>query len=350
MPSDCALRSFVVAGAAALAVACSTAPEIDGRKANECTTEEIAKAAQTSFEAKDWPRAADLAEFLLKNRFKSDQVETARWIAAESRFENQELPEAFIHYQRLMDENPFHRQAPLVVKRVWTIGKTLVEEDAKVFTDFSARHDVGIEALNFLVTRFPRSDLADDAWKELAEAFAADASWQSAADSYERLARDYADSEWVDLALYKVAGAYRAQSRGGDYDVDPLLRSHAALDRYLSRLPDGNFVKSAKDDRAALEREIGQRELEIAEFYRARGNEDGRLTHIANAAARFPDTPEAETARALLAELGATADVNAADLLKPRADRPPWRRGPATGATPGSESPADAPGAKPAKH
>ncbi len=312
---------------AAFAAACSTVPMIDGKRATDYSAEDVLKVAQERFDAKDWVGAADLAEFLLKNRFKFGRIEEARWIAAESRFQSGNLPDAFVHYQRLLDENPFHGQAALVAKRVWTIGKTLSEEQSASFTDFSARHDVGIEALNFLVTRFPRCDLADDAWKELAEAFAADEHWQAAADSYERLARDYPDSEWVDLALYRVADAYRRQSRGGDYDVDPLLRAHAALLRYVDRFADGNFVAQARADRADLEREIGRRELEIAEFYGERGNAGGRLRHIANAAARFPETPEALQARAILDAEGATVDLNAADLLRPREDRPPWRRG-----------------------
>jgi hypothetical protein len=243
-----------------------------------------------------------------------------RFIAAEGRFLADDYREALPHFRRLMDEFPHTTHDRVVVKRAFAIGKRYLDTPRTWFGDFGTERDVAIEALTFLVTKFPRSDLADDAWKELALTFFDDHQYQATADVWERLVREYPDSEWTDMALFKVSDAYRLQTRGQSFDADPLLRAHAALERYLVRYPDGNFVEQAKTQRATLEEQIAQRELDIAAFYAERHVVTGERLHKANAAARFPKT---DTAKAL-GNPGATE--HSVDLLKPRADRPKWEQ------------------------
>lgn len=301
---------------------CSSMPELDGRKANTFTPEELQAAGRKLLEEKRYTESADLLEYVIRTKFDYAQLEEVYFLAAEARFGEATYDQSFIHYRRLMDQYPYTRHAPTVGRRVWKIGKTLVDQPGRWFGDLSTRSDQGVEALNFLVTRFPRSSDADDAWKELAEAFARDHQWQAVVDIYERLMREYPDSEWADLACYKVTAAYRAQSRGFEFDVDPLLRSHAALRRYLRRFPDGNFVVQAEEDLRRLEDEVVLHEMEIARYYREVGVPQGERIHMSNAASRFPGSEEA---KGLDLEQAGEGE-GSLDLLQPRTERPPWRR------------------------
>lgn len=307
--------AFVVASSG-----CSLVPKVDGVSALDLTSRQVADAAQSAFSAGESAYAADLAEHVLKTDFDFDDLEAMRFIAAEGRFQSGDLREALPHYRRLLDEFPQTTHDRIVCKRAFAIGKQFLAAPRTWFGDFGTERDVGIEALTFLVTKFPRSDLADDAWKELAQTFFDDRQYQAAADVWERLVREYPDSEWTDLALYRVASAYRLQTRGQSFDADPLLRAHAALERYLTRYPDGNFVADAKRERAELEDLIAQRELDIAQFYADRDVVVGERLHRANAALRFPKSGTAQGVDA--SEL----DEHSADLLKPRADRPKWEQ------------------------
>lgn len=304
----------------AASAGCSLVPKVDGVSALDLTSRQVADAAQRAFAANESAYAADLAEHVLKTDFDFDDLEAMRFIAAEGRFQSGNLREALPHYRRLLDEFPQTTHDRVVCKRAFAIGKQCLAAPRTWFGDFGTERDTGIEALTFLVTKFPRSDLADDAWKELAQTFFDDRQYQAAADVWERLVREYPDSEWTDLALYRVAAAYRLQTRGQAFDADPLLRAHAALERYLARYPDGNFVADAQRERAELEERIAQRELEIARFYGERDVVLGERLHRANAAVRFPKTGTAQELRA------SEVDEHSADLLKPRADRPKWEQ------------------------
>lgn len=299
---------------------CSLVPKVDGVSALDLTSRQVADAAQRAFDADEPAYAADLAEHVLKTDFDFDDLEAMRFIAAEGRFRSGNLREALPHYRRLLDEFPQTTHDRVVCKRAFAIGKQCLAAPRTWFGDFGTERDLGIEALTFLVTKFPRFDLADDAWKELGQTLFEDRQYQAAADVWERLVREYPDSEWTDLALYRVASAYRLQTRGQSFDADPLLRAHAALERYLARYPDGNFVADAKRERAELEEQIAQRELDIARFYGDRDVVLGERLHRANAALRFPKTGTAQGLDA--SEHG----EHSADLLKPRADRPKWEQ------------------------
>jgi len=318
-------------------LACSTVPELNGRKASSYSPGELQAEARLLLKQTHFEHAAELLEYLMRTAYGYSRMEEVFFQAAEARFLMERYDRAFLHYRRLMTEYPYTSKAPAVSQRVWVVGKVLIEQQSEWFGDLSSLHEVGVEALNFLVTNFPRSPYADDAWKELAEALEGDHQYQAVVDIYERLIREYPESEWTDLATYRVTRAYRNQSRGFEYDVDPLLRSHSALLRYLKRFPDGNFVEQAQADLKVLEADVALHELEIAQFYQERGIPEGQRLHLSNAAARFPGTEPAIEASETLNDLFEGEHPDSLDLLKPRQERPPWERARAGQASPGRD-------------
>lgn len=306
---------------------CSTIPMVDGRKANEVDPDALlarASELQRGESQEQQRECAEIAEWFIRNRFDDPRLHQMRWLAAESRYTLGDYEDALIHYRRLLTDDPFTTRAGTIARRLFAMGKQLIHEEGRWFGDLSSRHDVGIEAMTLFVTSFPRDPEADDGWKELAQSVAGDGQHQAAADIYERMIRDYPESEWSDLAHFQVAQEYRALTRGGAYDVDPLLRAYAAFDRYLQRWPEGNSVAEARSAQQQIAEEIGGRELQLAEYYRYRGSLDGQRVHLANAAYRFPETSHAATARKLLQERGWSDALAALELLKARTDRPRW--------------------------
>lgn len=309
-----------------LPCACSTVPIVGEQSAATLSAEALHTAGRQRFDAKDYRGAAELLEFVLERHYDYAERESVRYLAAEAWFAAGELVDAFEHYRRLLTEAPLSPRAPDIARRVWQIGAELATRPAPLLGDFAAEHDVGVDALNFLVTTFPKSAYADDGWKLLADAFIADHHPEGAAEIYERLIRDYPDSEWVDLAMFRAAGTYADLTRGRRYDIDPLLWAHAALRRYLVAFADGNFATQARAQLAALEEEVSHRELELAAYYAERGSTPGMTLHLNNAANRFPDAAAARAARDRLAALQAPASLDSLDVLRPRGDRPVWRR------------------------
>jgi tetratricopeptide (TPR) repeat protein len=309
--------------------ACTTGPLVEGIRADQLSSAQILEAAERAHAAERHLETAEYAEYVLRNDFDFGPRGRVRFLAAEGRFGNRDFEDAIVHYRRLLDDDPLTPRAQEVAGRLWSIGRELVRAPAESdwFTDRSSRFDAGVEALQMLVTYFPGHELADDAWRELGLAFRDDGLHQAAADCFEHLARNFQDSEWSDFALYHVVAEYRALSRGGAYDVGPLLVAHAALGRYLEAYPEGNFAALARDERRAIEAEVVRRELAIAAFYRFRGNTAGEALHLANAATRFPAADGAAEAAALLVERGYEPAAGAPELLRPRQDRPRFAAG-----------------------
>lgn len=297
-------------------------PRIDGTPAYDLSTDAVLEAASAARESGDPARAAELYEYVIQHDYDRKDLSEVRIQAAESWFEAGRFEDAYEHDRRLMTEDPFTEHAEEISERAWTMGALMIRSKRILGDD----REVGLEILNFLVTRFSRSRHADDAWKELALDAAAAGQHRASIDIYERLLRDHPESEWADLALFEAARSYSMLTRGKRYDVDPLLLAHAAFGRYLRRYPDGNFATDAMAERSRIEAIVSYRELEIAAYYRARQEVEGERVHLANAAARFPDTEAAQLARALLLEMDLDPAGTSEELLRPRQDQPIWRR------------------------
>lgn len=276
--------------------------------------------------------AARRAEWVLRHRFEDPLAFEARRMAAEARLAAGDAAQAVVHLRRLMDEHPIRGRTPWVEETLWKIGRDLVRQESRWFDDFAAAHDTGVEALQLLVVRFPHGERADDAWKELGLSFEREGRWRAAIDVFERLAAEYPESEWADLALFRAAEDYRRLSGGPRFDVEPFLLAEAAARRYLERFPHGNHVEEARRALAEVRGEIARHEWSVAEYYRGLGDAEGERVRLANLVRRFPDTEAGKKARARLRRLGVdpSALEGSVERLRPSRVRPPWRSGPGT--------------------
>lgn len=247
--------------------------------------------------------------------------ETALFLAAECRYRLGFLDEAAATYQELVDAFPASRALPVVPRRLLAIGVAL--RDVKTVTllgviDERAR---AIEVLSRVVVDYPGSDVADDAWMEIARTHLDDGQPELAALAYERLLRDHPRSDRAEEARYLAVLAWRACTRGADYDVEPMLMARQAGVRYLRRHGRGGW--HADEVVAALQvlnRELAESERAIADFYERRGWTDGAALHDGNAD-ELLGVAAAERTAGL---------PRSTDNLRPSASRPPWDAGAGT--------------------
>jgi len=104
-----------------------------------------------------------------------------------------------------------------------------------------------------------------------------------------------------------------------------MLRAHSAASRYKNRFGRrGVHFQQAESLLAELEIQVVSSELDVADFYHARGEVLGERIHLANATLKFPNAPGARQASLRLEALGGPPDSIAIDRLIPQTERPWW--------------------------
>src|SRR5262249_15141569 len=137
------------------------------------------------------------------------------------------------------------------------------------------------------------------------------------ADAYRQIAKSYPDSEWADLAAYRVGECHQLESRGPEYDERPLYRAAAAYRRYLATRPHGERRPQAEAGLKQVEETLARGELARAQLYVMRERDHGARIHFANVALAYPSTKAAEEARSELSRRGWDLSLNSIDTLAP---------------------------------
>jgi outer membrane protein assembly factor BamD (BamD/ComL family) len=163
---------------------------------------------------------------------------------------------------------------------------------------------------------FPNSSKADDALAAVANYRFSRREYEDAVVFYQRLARNYPDSEWADLAAFRRAECWRLDTRGGGYEERALLRAAAEYRRYLGERPHGSFLKQAQEEMTWVDEQIAISEIKIARLYLQRNQDVGAQIHFANVALAYPRTTSADEARHELEKHGWDLSRNSLDTLK----------------------------------
>ena len=235
---------------------------------------------------------------------KEERAEAA-WVAGEASLAEGRHREAFLNYRYILENAPWHDRIGDIEDRLLVIGDAFLNDEQYGGTFFDDRGR-GVEALETLQAHFRRSENADDALLTVADYFARDdvREYIEAALSYEQLVNEYPESEWVEKALWQMGHVRLKAAQGAQYDRDDLLRAKAALVRSVEAHPRGMFVQRALEDIAVVDEALARSEVLVADFYASRGQEDGEVLRLANAALIYPETASGKEAIARLQAAG----------------------------------------------
>jgi outer membrane protein assembly factor BamD (BamD/ComL family) len=213
--------------------------------------------------------------------------------------------QAFKVIRSFTDDHPFSELRADIEYLQFRIGERLINSNGG-FLFFSSDKEDGRVVLEHLVQRaMLRRDVLADALRLLGEKAYVEGDWELARQRYTQLRRDHEDSEWVPLALFRMAMCRFATLEGAAYDLEEMELTR----RELAHLAEGRLENPQMRAQigAALRQVtewIGERHLMIAGFYRRIGNQDGEARHLRLAARDYGGTPAGERARAGLQRLG----------------------------------------------
>ncbi len=270
-------------------------------RAVQSTPEELFKQAGNAFESKNYPDAARGYRLLLEFYPDSPQSAPAYGQLLEAQFFSKQFDEALTTIDEILARGPDAETISHVVRRKYEIGAAFLTGTPRRFMGFPVSAErYAVEVLTSLVERFPYQRYSDDALFHIASYYIGKADFQKAELVYQRLIRDYPQSEWAGIAEYQIGLAALLRLKGVEYDFAPVDEAERRFGGYLRRYPRGDKAREARRGLETINRLRAERLLGIATFYLREEKPRAARQHLRRILEDHPDAPVAGRARELL--------------------------------------------------
>jgi outer membrane protein assembly factor BamD len=281
------------------------APEGGGRNALDLMNQ--ARAAEEKGHVLS---AAATYERVAKKYPRSELASEALFRAGGLRLSRQQYFSAFERFQEIVTLHPNSPDFDRVIGRQYDISTTLIDGAHNrwfglIRSPFSARGR-GIEYAETLLKNAPHSDYAPLALMNIARAQQQAGKDADAKDALDRLISGYPQSLLAPDAYLRLAQAYAADVQGPSYDQGATRQAITYYDDFTLQFPNDPSLPSAVKGRDDMKAVLAQGKIEVGDFYfRRRDNFVAARVLYNEAITLYPESDVAKIAKARLAEVDA---------------------------------------------
>ncbi|MGE3163450.1 MAG: outer membrane protein assembly factor BamD [Planctomycetota bacterium] len=265
------------------------------------TAVELLASSQAAFEAREYRDAATGLRWLLRRYPNSPEATPALRLLLDAQFLGQDYEAALVTIETLLKARPDADTVSEVVWRKYEIGSAFLAGRKRSFLGIPyAGGSYGVEILDSIVQRFPFLPFSDDALFHIAGYYFGRESYDEAELIYERLIRDYPQSEWLGIAAFQISASALKRLKGTEYDIEPLDKAELYLLRYQRTFPDGDKAEAVAAELKRIDAYRGERLLNVARFYLRDDKVRPAQIYLHKVIRDHPTTAAAEQARELI--------------------------------------------------
>ncbi|MBS3733380.1 MAG: outer membrane protein assembly factor BamD [Phycisphaerae bacterium] len=254
--------------------------------------------------------AADAAEEFLEDYPADPRCEEAMILWAQAERADGDFYDAFERYEAYLEAYPNGRYVERALRREYDIGVAFLEgrpRKALGIFRLPGAPD-GVEILEKLVARAPRSHASADALVKLADYWISEGKHARAVQTCDQYLELFSDApQTPDMMLKAARATYRA-FQGVPHDPTPLLEAEQRFAVFIERYPERAEKAGAKEVLDEIRRLRAAKLMETAEFYRRVDRPESAIYYCHRVLERYPSTPSADEARAALKALGAPVE------------------------------------------
>ncbi|MBM4030334.1 MAG: outer membrane protein assembly factor BamD [Planctomycetes bacterium] len=261
------------------------------------TPEQLLAGARQAMERKEYRSARRLAERVVSRHAASPVVVDAWLVAIDARIAQQSWVRAFEECEKLLAAHPQAPQRTAVLRREVQIGEAIAASHVNLLLFRLKRLEEGVKVLERVIEHAPFGPLADRALYAIGEAYFKDGDYQAAHDAYERLLKQYPNSDLVIRARVRRATANQRLAEGPAYDLAPAQAARRDMEDLARQSGSERVAGYARDLRDVMARS----DYDSGLFYFNRFSIDGGVRYMKAVMARYPDSEYAERAERILA-------------------------------------------------
>lgn len=266
----------------------------------EATAPELLDNSRRAFESREYRDAAVGLKILLRTYPNSPEAPAALRLLLDAQFLARDYESALLTIEALLKQRPDADAVAQIVWRKYEIGSAFLAGRKRSFLGIRySGGSFGVEILDSIVERFPFLPFSDDALFHVGGFYFRREKFDEAELIYERLIREYPESEWLGLAAFQISASALRRLKGAEYDIEPLDKAELYLLRYQRTFPDGEKADQVASELRRIDALRGERLLGIAEFYLRHGKARPAQIYLQKIIRDHPTTEAAVSARAL---------------------------------------------------
>jgi len=255
--------------------------------------------ARRAFERKSYARARAEARRALRWHPTSPAAVDAWVVLIDSYIAQRNWPRAFEECERLLAAHPQTKLYMEVLRREFQIGESLAAARVWLLFFTAKRTEEGVRVLERVIERAPTGPLADRAVYAIGEAYFRDGDYAKARDAYDRLLKQYPNSQLVIRARVRRATANQRLAEGPAYDHAPAQAARRDMEDLARMSGSERVARYARDLRDITARG----DYDAGLFYFGRYSIEGGIRYMKAIMARYPDSEYADRAERILALL-----------------------------------------------
>lgn len=271
------------------------------------TPEEQLAFAKQFYDARDYKKATNEFEKLIKSYPKSKEAAEAQYYIGACLEDQGKLYDAFKAYQKVVEKYPFSERSFEVVDKQYKIGERMLEGEGKKSKFVSTVVGGGYEAIDIfraVIKNAPYGKNAAPAQYKIGLYLKEKGMHQEARDEFEKVVNDYPNSEWVKAATYQIALTDAHRSSDAPYDQKVTQAAVEELKEFTRTYPDAELSQKAEDEIKALRNKEAQNNFLIGRFYEKQKNYESAKIYYETIVQNYKDSPWVVKASAQLRELG----------------------------------------------
>lgn len=234
------------------------------------TPQEQLSFASGYYSAKDYKKAINEFEKLIRNYPKSKEAADAQYHIGLSYEVQNRLFEAYKAYQKVVEKYPFSELFSDVIEKEYLMGEKLLNGEGRrgpfVSTIIGGEYDV-IEIFRAVIKNAPYGKYAAPSQYKIGLYLSQKELHQEARDEFEKVVNDYPKSEWVRPAKYQIAIVDSRRSTAAQYDQRVTRAAVEEFKEFVKAYPDAELTDQAKKQVEELREKEAENNFVIGHFY-----------------------------------------------------------------------------------
>jgi outer membrane protein assembly factor BamD len=235
---------------------------------------------------------------LLKAYPKSYEASESQYYIGRSEEEKNNLYEAFLAYQKVVDKYPFSERIKEIIEREYRIGEIFMSgEKRKALGVPLPVENPSIEIFTKVVENSTYGPIAPKAQYKLGLVLKGLVRFDEAEEAFNKVVTNYPESEWVEPAKFQIASCRAALSRGPDYDSGAANEAKQKFEDFLKDHPDAVLSKEAEESIDKLKEKEAASSYSIAVFYEKQKAFQAARIYYNAVIEKYPESPWAKKAQ-----------------------------------------------------
>jgi outer membrane protein assembly factor BamD (BamD/ComL family) len=264
---------------------------INPKYAVKTTPKEQLDFAKSFYDGKVYDDAKREFKKLLKAYPKSFEASESQYYLGLIEEAENNLYEAYLAYQKLIDKYPFSERIQEVIEREYKIGEAFMSgEKRKALGVALPVENPAIEIFTKVIENSSYGALAPKAQYKLGLVLKSQMRYYEAEEAFNKLISNYPDSEWIEAAKFQIAACKAAVSRGSDYDQGATQEAKQKFEEFVQEHPDAVLSRDAEKKIDQLREKEAESNYNIARFYEKQNAYAAAKIYYNDTVTKYPDT------------------------------------------------------------